>query len=160
MRGKDKCELLKTIRKDVAEKYDLEYVPEECQYQGDCSGTCPKCEAELVDLQRQLEARGIVDINALGIGTVVGVSDEPFEDDYEVLEGMPCEGDIPWEEFLEEEIPVVENAGEEFLGEEIVVIGCSDPIPEPNVDCDKTEKKSLKQRLSGFIMQGIICEDS
>ena len=61
-RGKEICEFLKRIRKDVADKYGLEYTPEECQYQGECSGTCPKCEAEIKDLQRQLEARGIMDI--------------------------------------------------------------------------------------------------
>ena len=29
---------------------------------GDCPGTCPKCDAELADLQRQLEKQGITDI--------------------------------------------------------------------------------------------------
>lgn len=62
MNGKDKCELLKSIRRQVAERYGLEYNPAECEHQGDCAGTCPRCDAELKDLLRQLEAKGIRDI--------------------------------------------------------------------------------------------------
>lgn len=60
--GKEKCEILKGIRKNVAEQYGLEYSPAECTHKGACRGTCPQCEAELADLQRQLNERGIVDV--------------------------------------------------------------------------------------------------
>ena len=62
-RGKEKCEILKTIRTYVAEKYGFEYATTECSHKGDCPGTCPKCDAELADLQRQLEEQGITDIS-------------------------------------------------------------------------------------------------
>jgi hypothetical protein len=62
--GKDKCEILKAIRAYVAEKYGLNYSPTECTHKGDCPGTCPKCDAELAALQKQLEDKGITDINA------------------------------------------------------------------------------------------------
>ena len=62
-RGKEKCEILKAIRTYVAEKYGLEYATTECSHKGDCPGTCPKCDAELADLQRQLEKQGITDIS-------------------------------------------------------------------------------------------------
>ena len=62
-RGKEKCEILKAIRTYVAEKYGLEYATNECSHKGDCPGTCPKCDAELADLQRQLEEQGITDIS-------------------------------------------------------------------------------------------------
>lgn len=61
-KGKEKCELLKAIRTYVAEKYGLVHAATECSHQGDCPGTCPKCDAELADLQRQLEELGITDI--------------------------------------------------------------------------------------------------
>lgn len=63
MNGKDKCELLKTIRRQIAEQYGLEYHPTDCHHKGECAGTCPRCDAELKDLQRQLEAKGIRDID-------------------------------------------------------------------------------------------------
>ena len=47
-----------------AEKYGLAYEPKKCNNEGDCKGTCPKCEAELADLQDQLQAKGITDITS------------------------------------------------------------------------------------------------
>ena len=62
--GKDKCEILKEIRKYVAKKYGLDYEPTVCNNTGDCKGTCPKCEAELANLQDQLQLKGITDITS------------------------------------------------------------------------------------------------
>lgn len=62
MNGKDKCNVLREIRKRIAEKYGLTYQPTECHHEGDCAGTCPKCDAELQDLQRQLKEKGIENI--------------------------------------------------------------------------------------------------
>ena len=63
MKGKDKCQLLKAIRRQIAERYGLEYRSEECHHKGECAGTCPRCDAELKDLQWQLEEKGIRDID-------------------------------------------------------------------------------------------------
>ncbi len=57
MKGKSKCRILKEIRKTIAKENDIEYVTSECKYQGDCSGTCPKCEAEVRYLEKELEKR-------------------------------------------------------------------------------------------------------
>ena len=56
-RGKQTCRILKEIRRQIAEANDIEYATSECQYKGDCLGTCPKCEAEVQYLERQLSAR-------------------------------------------------------------------------------------------------------
>lgn len=70
MRGKEKCKALKEIRKQIAEKNDIEYVVSECTYQGECKGTCPKCEAELRYLERELAVK-----QSLGKAVaVVGIS--------------------------------------------------------------------------------------
>ena len=57
MNGKSKCKILKDIRKKIAEENDIDYVTSECKYQGECSGTCPKCEAELRYLENELTKR-------------------------------------------------------------------------------------------------------
>ena len=54
MNGKSKCKILKDIRKKIAQDNEIPYVTSECKYQGDCSGTCPKCEAELRYLENEL----------------------------------------------------------------------------------------------------------
>lgn len=66
MRGKEKCKALKQIRKQIAEKNDIEYAVSECTYQGECKGTCPKCEAELRYLEKEL-------IIKQGLGKAVAV---------------------------------------------------------------------------------------
>ena len=55
MKGKEKCNLLKSIRCQIAKKNHIEYTISECTYEGDCKGTCPKCEQELGQLSRELE---------------------------------------------------------------------------------------------------------
>ena len=57
MLGKAKCKILKEIRQKIADENDIPYVTRECTYQGDCSGTCPRCESELRYLERELEKR-------------------------------------------------------------------------------------------------------
>ena len=57
MNGKSKCKVLKDIRKKIAEDNDIAYITSECKYQGDCSGTCPKCEAEVRYLEEELAKR-------------------------------------------------------------------------------------------------------
>ena len=57
MNGKSKCKVLKDIRKKIAAENDIVYVTSECKYQGECSGTCPKCEAELRYLEEELAKR-------------------------------------------------------------------------------------------------------
>ncbi len=57
MNGKSKCKILKEIRKEIAKNNDIEFVTSECKYQGDCLGTCPKCEAEVKYLEAELLKR-------------------------------------------------------------------------------------------------------
>ena len=54
MTGKEKCTLLKSIRCMIAQKNGIAYAPPECTFQGECKGTCPKCEAELRALSAEL----------------------------------------------------------------------------------------------------------
>ena len=57
MNGKDKCRILKEIRRQIAEANDIDLVIRECTHQGECRGTCPRCEAEVRYLEEQLEKR-------------------------------------------------------------------------------------------------------
>ena len=57
MKGKERCKILKDIRRQIAENNDIEFVTSECKHKGDCLGTCPKCEDELRYLERELEKK-------------------------------------------------------------------------------------------------------
>ena len=54
MNGKATCAILKQIRRDIAEKNDIALTIAECTHQGDCAGTCPRCEAEVKILEKAL----------------------------------------------------------------------------------------------------------
>lgn len=78
MLGRKKCKILKEIRQKIADENDIPYVTHECRFQGECSGTCPRCESELRYLEKQLEARAAagkrIAIAALCAGMGFGVT--------------------------------------------------------------------------------------
>lgn len=57
MLGKEKCRMLRQIRQKIAQENDIALITKECTYQGQCKGTCPKCESELRYLEAELEKR-------------------------------------------------------------------------------------------------------
>ncbi len=57
MLGKEKCRILREIRRRIADENDIPFVTEECTHKGNCRGTCPRCESELRYLEKQLERR-------------------------------------------------------------------------------------------------------
>lgn len=62
MKGKELCEILKSIRKKIADANGIAYQPHECTHQGDCLGTCPMCDDELHRLTeeiRRIEETGV-----------------------------------------------------------------------------------------------------
>ena len=73
-RGKQTCKILKEIRKQIAAENDIKLVIEECTYQGDCKGTCPKCEAEVRYLERELEKRQRMGKAAIFAGMTIGTA--------------------------------------------------------------------------------------
>ena len=48
---------LKRVRLELAKANGIDYNPTVCNHQGECSGTCPKCEAELAELTRQIKEK-------------------------------------------------------------------------------------------------------
>ncbi len=110
MDGKAKCKILKDIRHEIARKNDIELVVEECRFQGSCKGTCPKCEAEVRYLEKELEKRRAVGKSVLVAGlaaslmiTATGCSviKELFCEESDVLQG-----DVPYyEEDVMGEVP-------------------------------------------------------
>lgn len=73
MRGKEKCRALKEIRRQIAEANDITLAISECTYQGECRGTCPKCESELRFLERELALRRSLGKAVAVVGLSAGV---------------------------------------------------------------------------------------
>ena len=138
MKGKKRCKILKEIRRQIAQNNDIEFVTSECKHQGDCLGTCPKCEAEVRYLERELEKRQklgrTIAVAGLAVAlttSTVGCDDlfdgfrptggEPLPP--EGYEESPVPGDAPVEENWDGEIepPEDDNTDEGELG--------GDPLP-------------------------------
>ena len=56
-KGREICDVLKAIRKIIADENGISYEISDCNYEGDCKGTCPKCEAELSMLESILDEK-------------------------------------------------------------------------------------------------------
>lgn len=119
MNGKTRCKILKDIRRQIAENNDISYVTSECKYQGDCKGTCPKCESEVRYLERELEnrrKRGLA-ITLTGLATAVTLSTAGCDSPFTQVDGemLPPESGI--EESSTEERSTGETLRETEMGE-------------------------------------------
>lgn len=71
--GKRVCASLKHVRKQIADANGIPYEVTECKHQGDCRGTCPKCEAELRYIENQLSLRRAAGMAVTVVGLSLGV---------------------------------------------------------------------------------------
>ena len=53
-KGKATCEILKQIRQQIADANGIDYTTTPCTFDGECSGTCPRCESEVRFIERKL----------------------------------------------------------------------------------------------------------
>lgn len=72
--GKEKCRILKQVRAEIAKNNGIDWIIEECPHKGDCLGTCPKCEAEVRELEKKLEERRRLGLNVALAGVAAGIA--------------------------------------------------------------------------------------
>lgn len=128
MNGKSKCKILKDIRRQIAQENDIEYITSECKFQGECSGTCPKCESELRYLENELAKRRkagkAIAVAGIAAALVVGSSgctlDNPF--------AATTSGDVPYEQTQSQSTEI--EAGKVVLPTDDELTG-EPPITEP-----------------------------
>ncbi|MBQ8328117.1 MAG: hypothetical protein IJX83_00640 [Lachnospiraceae bacterium] len=120
MLGKDKCRILKEIRQKIADENDIPYVTHECRFQGECKGTCPRCESELKYLEKQLAARAAagkrIAIAALCAGMTFSMAgcSNPFDKDRGGTEDLAGMMEGPDEVYVTTgEVAPPEDTGEE-----------------------------------------------
>ena len=97
MTGKQKCELLRKIREEIAEANDIVYLSKECEHKVCRRGTCPICEAEAKYLENELNEKAErgekINLKSISFDTLFDAL-EDMENDYE--EDYPdevCEGE-------------------------------------------------------------------
>ncbi|MBO4645414.1 MAG: energy transducer TonB [Bacteroidales bacterium] len=74
MNGKEKCSYLKAVRREVAAANGLTLDMPECTHEGDCMGTCPRCESEVRQLEEALSLRKNLAKKVSILGVAVGMA--------------------------------------------------------------------------------------
>ena len=122
MNGKEKCALLRQIRQQIAAENEINLNTVACTFEGECRGTCPRCESEVRFLEEQLEKRrnlrkkiALAGISAGLVVSLTGCSviDAVLRPEEQQTTGiMPVQteeavlmGDIAFEDTLEGEVP-------------------------------------------------------
>ncbi|MCL2132622.1 MAG: energy transducer TonB [Lentimicrobiaceae bacterium] len=72
--GRKVCNTLKEIRRQIAEKNEIEYATDDCRFEGECKGTCPKCDAEVKYLENELHKRTQLGKTAIIAGISLGIA--------------------------------------------------------------------------------------
>ena len=107
--GKEVCKTLKGIRQQIADKNEITYVTSECHFEGECQGTCPKCDAELRYIENELHKRKHVGKAAAIAGISLGVA-MTFSDCNKPLTGEPpTAGGIPRDSLYERRDSLLEG---------------------------------------------------
>lgn len=73
-KGKSVCNVLKDVRKAIADVNDIKYEPAECGFEGECRGTCPVCEAEVRYIERELKLRRLAGRAVTVAGIALGAA--------------------------------------------------------------------------------------
>ena len=155
--GKHTCEVLKSIRKQIADSNGIAYTPSECM------GTSPNCERERQYLERELSSKlkagkalKIVGI-AAGLSAMVAcqeakgeepaventVTQQKFQwDIYKISTGLPREEEAQWDEMA--------DFVSEFPNDTFLVVG--------HTECRGSDKYNLKlsQRKAEFVRRALI----
>ena len=84
MNGRDKCRIINSIRRKVADNNNIDFVIYDCTFEGECSGSCQKTASELNYLEGELEKiqSGGVKLNLEGVFTL----DDEIVSDFEKTE--------------------------------------------------------------------------
>ncbi len=101
--GKYICDQLKEVRKRIAEENDIPLKMEDCTHNGECQGSCPRCEAEVRYLENALAERLRIGKVATVAGLALGLAATAHAQAPEKPNAIP-DSTTRYEDMLEGEI--------------------------------------------------------
>jgi len=153
-RGKKICGELKKIRRRIADENGIKLDIPECTFEGECRGTCPRCEWEVKYLEKTLFERlklgKIATISGLALGLSACGGGGGIDPDIQVI------GEIPYtdtENVVSETIPPPPPLDSELpvCGDVVEIDG--EVIERPATDAIKQEKDTTDEYLLGAIQE-------
>ena len=133
MNGKNRCRILKDIRKKIAEENGIEYVTTECKYKGDCLGTCPKCESEVRFLENELNKKRSLGQRVAIAGIAAGIT----------VSAVGCTPDTL------SKLGVGDTAGKEEIAGDIML--ATSEVSQNN--CSKPEGSKVSEIIDGEMVE-------
>lgn len=88
---------MKEIRQQIASENDIPLEEHECHYDGPCNGTCPRCDAELQYLEKEMVRRGKLSKVALVAGVTLSLAASACTTEGDPMPD-PLEGDVYYPE--------------------------------------------------------------
>ena len=146
--GKEKCRILKEIRAEIARANDIEWVVSECRHQGNCKGTCPKCEAEVRQLEEALARREALGkkVAVVGISAAISLAVTGCDDLRTTTGDMPVDGGMIAPEQSEHETDTVVLDGEYMIPDtETVPVKGEEVAPEEENSTDAEKVPSTDE---------------
>ena len=148
--GKEICRQLKGIRRKIAEENDIELEIPVCTFEGECRGTCPRCEAEVEYLEREIARRlsigkaATVAGIAVTLASMTGCQTMP-EDNHQ-----PEAGDIQEAEAAQPQDSTDTQAAS-APSEPRYATPMGDIVPPPPPEVELTEAELATMQLTGII---------
>ena len=140
-RGKYVCKTLKEIRKQVADANGIDYEPTECTHEGDCAGTCPRCEQEVRYIERQLNIRRALGKAVSVAGVSVGLA---------ALAGCKTSKPATPPELLEGDVPYIIEPDRPLRGKV--------PLPPEEYEKDQEDNDTAQQAKTMVVQTDTISE--
>ena len=132
-RGKRICSELKAIRRKIADENGIKMDIPECTYEGDCRGTCPRCDWELQYLEKNLFERLKLGKIATISGIVLGLSSCGGNADTQLIQasGDSVSYDIENVKQGENTLQQIDTDDYFYLGEPYPYDSIEDTLPLP-----------------------------
>ena len=153
--GKEKCRILKEIRAEIARQNDIEWVVSECKHQGNCKGTCPKCEQEVRQLEKALAKREALGkkVAVVGVSASIALSVTGCDS----LLPQTTAGVMPESETSESRSETTHEAA--VTGEEVVTEMGELIVPGEETTEETTEFETM-ENLMGELVDGEFLEET
>lgn len=166
-KGKKTCEMLKAVRKQIADANNIPFEPIHCTHKGNCRGTCPACESETRYIEEQLDLRRLAGQTI----KIVGVATSLFAMSA-CNTAPPVEPSLPSNDSVDAEPLPITGATDSVVGrivedEKTRVYSVCDSafnksqikegeISECLIVTEKAEFPGGKQELSNFLSENIV----
>ena len=166
--GKHTCEVLKSIRKQIADSNGIAYTPSECTFSGECTGTCPNCERERQYLERQLSLKAKAGKMLKIIGVAAGLTSMVACQEVKAQDSSANENPqaFKWDfygfwmgmvgppDFVEAQMQEAAEFVSEFPNDTFMVLGHTDPRGSEQFNL-KVSQKYADYLRSALIAKGV-----